>query len=669
LPLAGAARLGEGRIVAVGHEGLLSVAGETPGNSKWAVNVVRWAAGVEQPRVAVQGHGNLAPALSDAGIEVTELAPADLAEVLPAAQVVVLGAASIGEDHLPMLREYVQSGGGLVATLCPWGWMQVTGGDLQRDLPANRLLAEAGLAFAPGMTGGTGPSGYLTDRSNLELCHAGEALEAIEAHARGDTELAPGELAQVSTVLATFMRGVPEGESALMPRFRALCATPEAECTPTPDEPVGSDRPLARLAATLYMQDTADLPAEDVEAHASAAAFPGAAPEDAPRVTEALSIDTSVPDWHSTGLYAPAGEVIEVRVPEAWAGRGLQVRIGCHTDGIWHHDQWRRFPEISRTYRLDEPISRVASPFGGLIYVVVPRGQDGAELDVQIDGAVRAPLYRHGVTDPAEWAETIRHAPAPWGEIVTDKVVIAAPSTALRDLEDPARLASFWDDVMDACADLAAIPRERSRPERYVPDVQISAGYMHSGYPIMTHLDAVDLSLDVDRLMTDGSWGHFHEMGHNHQSGHWTFGGTTEVTVNLFSLYIGETVCDLAGPGHEAASSDAARQRLEEYLANGASFDQWKSSPFLALIMYQQLVEEFGWETVMDVFAEYRAATPNELPRSDDEKRDQWMVRFSRHVGRNLGPFFDAWGVPVSDQAKDEIAELEPWMPADWPQT
>ena len=36
----------------------------------------------------------------------------------------------------------------------------------------------------------------------------------------------------------------------------------------------------------------------------------------------------------------------------------------------------------------------------------------------------------------------------------------------------------------------------------------------------------------------------------------------------------------------------------------------------------------------------------HERPKSDDEKRDQWLVRFSRQVGRNLGPFFEAWGVP-----------------------
>jgi hypothetical protein len=41
------------------------------------------------------------------------------------------------------------------------------------------------------------------------------------------------------------------------------------------------------------------------------------------------------------------------------------------------------------------------------------------------------------------------------------------------------------------------------------------------------------------------------------------------------------------------------------------------------------------------------------------------MVRMSKAVGRNLGPFFAAWGVPTSEKARAEIAHLPVWMPAE----
>ena len=83
--------------------------------------------------------------------------------------------------------------------------------------------------------------------------------------------------------------------------------------------------------------------------------------------------------------------------------------------------------------------------------------------------------------------------------------------------------------------------------------------------------------------------------------------------------------------------------------------------------MYAQMQQAFGWDAYRQVFATYRALPNDERPKNDDEKRDQWLVRFSRTVGRNLGPFFDAWGIPTSKAARDTIADLPVWMPPNFP--
>lgn len=106
---------------------------------------------------------------------------------------------------------------------------------------------------------------------------------------------------------------------------------------------------------------------------------------------------------------------------------------------------------------------------------------------------------------------------------------------------------------------------------------------------------------------------------------------------------------------------------MKDYFAGGSDFDKWKSDPFLALAMYIQMQEEFGWEPFKKLFSEYRGLPDDQRPKTDDQKRDQWMVRFSRTVGRNLGPFFQAWGVPTSEEARASIAELPVWMPDDIP--
>jgi hypothetical protein len=128
-------------------------------------------------------------------------------------------------------------------------------------------------------------------------------------------------------------------------------------------------------------------------------------------------------------------------------------------------------------------------------------------------------------------------------------------------------------------------------------------------------------------------------------------------------LYVLETLTPRAHK-HQAIELDKQREKERAYIAGGANFSKWKSDPFLALIMYQQLQEGFGWDAYKKVFAEYRSLSSDELPKNDDEKRDQWLVRFSRTVGKNLGPFFQYWGIPTSAAARQSISNLPSWMPA-----
>jgi hypothetical protein len=160
-------------------------------------------------------------------------------------------------------------------------------------------------------------------------------------------------------------------------------------------------------------------------------------------------------------------------------------------------------------------------------------------------------------------------------------------------------------------------------------------------------------------------WGFFHEIGHNHQAADWTFSGSGEVTVNLFTLYthvhqMGKPINEITKREIRPEVRKAAKER---HIEAGAPFAAWQQDPFLALGMYIELIEEFGWDAFKTVFAEYRDLPANERPRNDNEKRDQWMWRFSKTVGKNLGPVFDQWGVPVSQSAKDRVADLPVWLP------
>lgn len=197
-------------------------------------------------------------------------------------------------------------------------------------------------------------------------------------------------------------------------------------------------------------------------------------------------------------------------------------------------------------------------------------------------------------------------------------------------------------------------------------DVQISSGYMHSGYPIMDPTDdSVRLALSEARLRREGSWGHSHEIGPNHQRGDGTFEGTGEVTNNLIALYVFDKVLGLRfDSGYEnIRDRDERNRRIRKFMAKGAPFQEWTSDPFLALMMHIQVYEAFGPDPFEAVFAEYARLSDAERPHSDEEKRDQWLVRLSKATGKNLGPFFRAWGDATGERAKASIASLPPWMP------
>lgn len=683
VPIAAAARLDRGRLVVLAHGAFVTAgAAGTADTRRFLHQSIAWASRPRAgERASPRGRGAPGPAAAVAGLRLlvvgSDLAPAleahgavaraveRVAPLPPLHDVdaVVLGEGDLRDDAREALDRFVREGGGLVTGLCPWGWLAVSGAT---SLDANgiaRLVAPAGLAFTKRTVEPTGRLGYLVAGPPGVPFHAARAVERLAA--TGGRRGGGFDLVVASTVAIDAVRALPADERRLRGRVRALAASRAGHLVPSEREPLRADRPLDRFLLAASVASDAERAPALVRASPAAAHFPGAVPAGAKPVERELVVELAVPGWHSTGLYAVPGRPVVLRRSGPGEGpRGLTLRIGCHTDTLWHLDAWPRVPELARAVAIEGDAEGretvAASPYGGLVYVEVPEGASGRFACV-LAGAVEAPRFVQGETDAAAWARA-RRAPAPWAELGTRKLVLTVPSDVVRGLEDPAPLLAFWDRVMDAAADLAAIPHARRRPERIVADVAISAGYMHAGYPIMTHLDAAPRMVDVAGLSRDGDWGLFHELGHNHQDPTWTFDGTVEVTCNLFTLYVMETVCGRPPTtGHDALVGREARARA--HVEAGAPFAAWQQDPFLALTTYVHLLEGFGWAKLREVLAGYRTLSPDERPRSEEEKRDAWMVRYARAVGRDLGPFFTTWGVPTSAAARASIADLPPWMP------
>jgi len=642
LPVVAVSQLGHGKIVAFGHGGYLGApdAGDT---RRLLANAVRWSGGASAT-VYAPGNGGLQTALRGYGITVvTDGAGFDR---LPRpGSVLIADAHALRPEQIPALRAYLQQGGHWVTSGLGWGWSQVNRRPVS-ELPANALLAEAGLVFTDGYLD-PDENGLITTGEPMSFSHAGTALHALRSDRVANADAAVAAVRGVLDVLP--------GDHPFAQRVAAQVAS-RPQPAIGPGKPLAADAGADRLAVVWFDRHWPSLDPRAVPVHPSAALFPGAASGE--RTTVTASLPEGQWGYVGTGIYVPAGTVVRVRTTNL--PPGAHLRVGAHHDQNWHHARWERFPRISHTYPLRDGRAEIAHPFGGLLYVEIERPV-GVGASVVAENVLPAPLFRLGETTPEEWRR-VRSAPGPWAEIEGERIIVLVPSEHIRNLDDPEAVAKFWDEVADHQADLAQVSQERPRRERLVPDAQISAGYMHAGYPIMTWMDVAAESVDAPRLRRDGNWGHYHELGHNLQNGDWTFGGTGEVTVNLFTLYSYDHV-QRRRPGDRAFDDAACLATWEKFVASEPTFAKWQGDPFLALTMYAQMQNAFGWDAYKKVFREYLALPAGERPRNDAEKRDQWMVRFSLAVGKNLGPFFRAWRVPVTDAAQAKVAHLPVWLP------
>ena len=687
-----AAFVGKGRVVAYGHTEYCGVNAINLSDSSRQLffNAIFWASGKNSKdndtaktiKIAVFRDEKTAEFLKEKGFDAVSVA-----NFSSGFDLYVGGSHHLSDRDFDALFASVREGAGFITCGLGWGWSQLNPGkSLTRDHSGNRNFTKFGvpLAWTNGMLEPTTNGGYKVEndldgyspfvRPSLALDFISNCdLESLKEKI---AKLDPRDVRQLSSTLTLVYGSLPADRKAQCDK---VVSNLGSDIVPSEKNPVRSEDVLERLIASIQVerflrgQQTGDVDPADVPALTAGSDFPGPVPDAAERANSVkIPVKTALSGWASTGRYAPPGETIVVKIdPSVFAKfpKPFKVRIGTHSDSIWHKTRWTRFPEITLEKTIVSPETKLANPFGGLVYVVVPNGIESSglgEIEFEISGTVAAPYFVRGATSLDAW-KAIRDYPAPWAELQGDEVVITVPSRSIRKLDNPQTLLETWDRILRLEDEFASGPFYRDRLERITCDREISAGYMHSGYPVMTHMDAEGNLVNAERLLTSGDWGFFHEFGHNHQSRAWTFDGSVEVTVNYFTLYVMEKLCGLA-PGEARAELTKENRlgRLRKYIDSGASFDEWKSDPFLALNMTVQLRDEFGWEPFLRAISEYRKIPAADLPKDDLEKRDQWMIRLSRNTGKNLGPFFEKWGVPTSQSAKDSLLELPVWLPSEF---
>jgi hypothetical protein len=470
-------------------------------------------------------------------------------------------------------------------------------------------------------------------------------------------------------------------DAPIIKHLKQYFNVPDTLPVPLPGKAVHNNTPMLRAGTKIgYMLypklHTADKPTTKAAGYKT---FPGEVPNDAPRVNETVSIPVMVgtqdlPDMpsvyyrpHSTGLYVPAGEKVTVTISKDDIKQHLKAQIGVHNDDVTGLEEFKRVPiDMTKTFELDKEKTEVYSPFGGLLLISIGDTCKLSNIKINVKGAVKAPYFKLGETNEQDWINTIRNNPAPWAELASDKIVFTVPSYRIGNLTNPVKLMQFWDEVMDADADLAIISRKRVHQERIIVDVDVAYGSL---YTVPSKIVAPDdesagQMLDESYMRANGLWGQFHELGHRHQFFDLNYPGTTEVTVNLYTMYVYDKVLHKGIYNHTGMEDkDKVIKVIKTYLDNDPTFEKWGKDPFLALSMYMQIIDAFGWDAIKGAHTIYRNLPKDQYPKDDQEKTDLWFNTICKVTNRNMTRFFEVWKVPVSADAKKKVTGYKEWFP------
>jgi hypothetical protein len=669
IPVISASHVGRGKMVGYGHESW--VTGGESEETEFSLRAIEWACG-KNSRIGLAygtGFDHFKDELELEGHTVYLSAePGNLSQLDCLLDEFWNG---YNDQDNQNITDFLLSGGGLIMGGHAWYW-SYSNSDLSNNYPGNKIAKTTGLF----VSNAWGYNSIDFSDTPHELSRPHTATKAIREDRNDNYKLSDYDANIVKETLSICTTVVSLDFDEFWGPLRETVnetgwtVIEYGNLWQNVGYNLGED-PLADVLLRVEEALTQNLPANELPVHPSHAEFPGSVPSNASRISRSVTIDGNqsglpsnfgysqarAPLRMSTGLYAAPGEVVSIHLNETLVNRGIWILIGAHSDNLWGKDQLHRFPNIVRNWYVENSTMNVGNAFGGNIYVNIEAGSTLGIFDVVISNAIDSPSYFHQSTSISDWVINQRNAPAPWAEIGSELFILTVPSDEVRDLENPKELMDWWDQALSMQHSLYGYT-PWPRIERAVFDVQISAGWMHSGYPFMAHDLSVPDVLDLEYMSENGDWGMFHELGHNHQWMPSTLPGNTETTCNFASVYLMEELVGISG--HSAVDSEQRNQRMRNYFDDGSNISNW--SVWTALDTHLIIKEKWGWEPFTSSLSVYYDLPDSEVPVGDMEEFNSWVMHLSNSTGYNLAPYHDAWGFPLTENTFSALSSLPVWV-------
>ncbi|PGU53971.1 M60 family metallopeptidase [Bacillus cereus] len=356
--------------------------------------------------------------------------------------------------------------------------------------------------------------------------------------------------------------------------------------------------------------------------------------------------------YEPTGLYAKPNEQITINVE---GNQDIQVYIGTYS----YDASWREDSKI-KSFTLKPGVNTIQSPNGGLIYFY-NKQQGGIIRTTITTGGTTTPFFELGKHTKQDLVDMLDQYPnAHAVELKGERVLItASPARVKKYLlgsnTDPVQLLKKMDEATRIQDKVAGLSEEQVDKHyiHYVEENHSPDYYMYA-YPYRTAYvgDAIQYVLDINKFVTDG-WGPWHEAGHLRQQVPWKFYNMGEVQNNIYSLSV-EKAFNQPSNLEKNGTYTKAFQYLEQTNKN---YDEI-SDAFVKLVMLWQLQLAYGEDFYPKLHQLYRDMSSNELPQTDENKKQLFMISASKVAKQNLIPFFEKWGLRPNNDTIQKVTAL-----------
>jgi len=366
-------------------------------------------------------------------------------------------------------------------------------------------------------------------------------------------------------------------------------------------------------------------------------------------------------DFTSTGLFVPPNTDLVLYVEQLEPGSGIpRLLIGSYSR---YQARWD-----PRSVNLTTGLQTITGDaLGGLLFIRYPANDNSA-----ISGRIRiefrqghqpVPHFILGKTSNAQWQSMLDNwttAPDVLLENGTNIIVSSRAKALAYRSEDQQELMQLLEQVSDAEYAISGIDNSSPQHARNTHKIIMTETDMADTYMAATwyrtwyHTDVMNTILTVNGIRNDG-WGPWHELGHMHQQGAWTWEGLGEVTVNIYSLAAERKM----GIPTSRLTRDGVWNAAMDYLAvpyAEKSFNAETTDLFVRLAMFQQLWLGFGDSFYQRLHKETRE---DQVSLSTTEQKMRYfMLKACTISGKNLTEFFRKWGLKVNESVYLEIAAL-----------